>query len=188
MPAEIYDQPLVWIDLETTGLSFETETILEVACLITDGSLSKCAQGPNLVIHHTDKQLLNMSQWCKDQHGKTGLIEESRLSTLDIEKVEEQLMKFIQETIPYNNLPLLAGSSVHFDKEFIRKYMPKLFKRLHYRIVDVTSIGEMVKRLNPTLLRRRPKKTGDHRAMGDIKDSMEELRFYKIHAFKGKST
>lgn len=176
--------PLVWIDLETTGLYVEKDCILEIACILTDGSLENKIEGPNLIVHKSKEILRNMDEWCLNQHGNTGLIGECLKSTLTIADAEQQLLHFIRTHIPEPNVGILAGSSVHFDKEFLRKEMPTLFKHLHYRIVDVTSVGELVKRWFPTVLRRRPRKQGNHRALDDIRDSICECQFYKENVFR----
>ena len=178
--------PLVWIDLETSGLDFKTDRILEVACIITNGTVTKSIKGPNLVIHREEELLNNMNEWCKRQHWKTGLVSEVQHSKLSVTDAEEILLDFVCKHVPNAKTALLAGSSVHFDKEFLREEMPTLYNHLHYRIVDVSSIGEMVKRLYPSLLRRRPRKQGDHRAMADIEDSIRELQFYRDHALRYK--
>jgi oligoribonuclease len=177
-------EPLVWIDLETTGLNVEEDTILEIACIVTDGTLEEIYEGPDLVIRKDKPTLRKMSEWCLNQHGNTGLIEACLSSTTNIQQAEETIIQFVKTHIPSNNIGLLAGSSVHFDKEFLRKEMPTLFNYLHYRIVDVSSVGELVKRWFPTVMRRRPRKSGNHRALADIKDSINELKFYKESAFR----
>ena len=177
-------QPLVWIDLETTGLHVEKDCILEVACIVTDGSLQTIHEGENLVIHRSKEVLRQMSEWCIHQHGESGLIEACLNSKLTIEEAEEQLLQFVLRYVPDKNVGILAGSSVHFDKEFLRKEMPRLFSHLHYRIVDVTTVGELVKRWFPTVMRRRPRKQGHHRALDDIRDSIRELAFYKDTVFR----
>ena len=178
------NEPLVWIDLETTGLSAENDTILEIACILTDGSLERIIEGPNIIIHKPKEVLRKMDHWCLNQHASTGLIEECLKSTLNTQDAEQQLMQFILPYVPNAKFGILSGSSVHFDKEFLRKEMPTLFNHLHYRIVDVTTVGELTKRWFPTVLRRRPRKRGNHRALDDIRDSIRELQFYKENVFR----
>lgn len=140
-------------------------------------------EGPDLVIHKDKKVLSNMDQWCLNQHGSTGLIEGCLRSTLSTADAEKQILEFVKKHVPGTGAGLLSGSSVHFDKEFLRKEMPNLFNHLHYRIVDVSTVGELVKRWFPTVLRRRPRKQGNHRALEDIRDSIRELEFYKNNVF-----
>ncbi|KAJ3277360.1 Oligoribonuclease, mitochondrial [Borealophlyctis nickersoniae] len=178
-------QPLVWIDIETTGLDVQKNSIMEVACIITDGQLDKVVRGPNLIINLPDEKLLKMDEWSWKQHGKSGLTQLCReKGAVKIDKAEELLLKFVKDYVPERKVGILAGSSVHFDKEFIRKEMPKVYDHLHYRIVDVSTIGELVRRWYPDVLRSRPGKRGDHRAMDDIEDSVRELQFYKALVFK----
>jgi oligoribonuclease len=179
------NQPLVWIDLETTGLALDTNVILEVACIITDGSLEKIVEGPNLVIKRSDEILLKMSDWCWRQHNKTGLVNQCRSrESIKIKNAENILLEFVRKYIPNKATAILAGNSVHFDKEFIRKEMPELFSYFHHRIVDVSTINELVHRWFPTVIQRKPVKKGDHRALADLYDSIAELKFYRKNVLR----
>lgn len=179
-------QPIVWIDLETTGLEVDKDCILEVACIITDGDLTRQLIGPNIVVSRPFELMNNMNPWCKMQHGKTGLVKDVLSSKISIKDAEQQVLNFVQKHIPQKKVGIMAGSSIHFDKEFIRKEMPLVYEHLHYRLIDVTSVGELVRRWHPKVLVNRPKKMGDHRAMDDIKDSIRELEYYKKSVFKQK--
>jgi len=173
--------PLIWIDLEMTGLDPETCRILEIATIVTDGQLNEIAAGPDLVVHQPDELLDTMNSWCVRQHGESGLTKAVRESTLSLEAAEEQTLAFlVQHTKP--GASPLCGNSVGQDRKFIDRYMPKLANFLHYRTVDVSSVKELVKRWYPPL----PvfTKKGNHRALEDIRDSIAELRFYREHVFK----
>nr|CAB3265531.1 probable oligoribonuclease [Phallusia mammillata] len=171
---------LVWVDLEMTGLDIEKDLIIEMACLITDGNLNIIAESRDLIIHQPDFILDNMNNWCKQQHGKTGLTEAVRKSTTSVADAENEMVDFVKKFCP-EKVPL-AGSSVHVDKKFLDKYMPKFTDCLHYRIVDVSSIKELAKRWYPYV--QPPTKNATHRAMSDIHESIKELKFYKTTLFK----
>ena len=174
---------LVWIDLETTGLNKVKDVILEAACIITDWKLNVIAELTHPVIINRSQEVLdNMDQWCKEQHRKSGLIEDVQKSTTTVKEAEETLFNFIKEHVPDPKKGVLAGSSVHFDKSFLAKELPKVENHLHYRIVDVSSIGELSRHWFPNLIRPRMAGT-PHRALDDIRNSIMELRFYKRHIF-----
>jgi len=173
--------PLIWIDLEMTGLDPETCRILEIATIVTDGQLNEIAAGPDLVVHQPDELLDAMNSWCVRQHGESGLTKAVRESTLSLEAAEERTIAFLAQHTKPGASPL-CGNSVGQDRKFIDRYMPKLANFLHYRTVDVSSVKELVKRWYPPL----PPftKKGNHRALEDIRDSIAELRFYREHVFK----
>lgn len=174
---------LVFMDLEMTGLDPEREFILEVATIITDGQLEIIAEGPELVIHHSDAVLAGMDAWNTEHHGKSGLTARSRESTTTVEEADRLTLEFVQKHIGAKVAPL-AGNSIHQDRLFVTKYMPALTAHLHYRNVDVSTLKELVKRWSPVVYDARPSKRGSHRALGDIRESIEELRYYRQHAFK----
>jgi oligoribonuclease len=140
---------LVWLDMEMTGLDPDRERIIEVAMIITDGQLAEVATGPELVIHQSDEVLAAMDDWNKKHHGASGLTERVRTSTIDDAAAEAQLLAFIAAHVPAKERPVLAGNSIHQDRRFVRRYMPQLDKRLHYRMVDVSSIKELARRWYP---------------------------------------
>ena len=174
---------LVWLDMEMTGLDPERERIIEVAMILTDGKLEEIATGPELVIHQGDEVLAAMDDWNKSHHGASGLIERVRTSTIDDASAEAQLLAFIQAHVPAKERPVLAGNSIHQDRRFVRRYMPQLDKRLHYRMVDVSTIKELARRWYPAIVAKQPAKKETHRALDDIRESIDELRFYKQHVF-----
>ncbi|KAG0729114.1 Oligoribonuclease, mitochondrial [Chionoecetes opilio] len=174
---------LVWVDLEMTGLNVEKEEIMEAAVIVTDSDLNIVAEGPNLVLKVDDETLDNMNDWCKEHHGKSGLTDSCRKSTVSLSAAEDQLLQFVTEHTEKGKAPL-AGNSVHADKKFLDKYMPKLMKHLHYRIVDVSTVKELCRRWYPEEFSSAPAKKVSHRALEDIKESISELAHYKSSIFK----
>jgi oligoribonuclease len=173
---------MVWLDMEMTGLDLEKETIIEIATIITDGDLKILAEGPNLVIHQPTKILSAMDEWNRTQHGKSGLIEEVKKSKISLKKAEKMTLDFVKQYCFPQTSPL-CGNAIHHDRRFLIKYMPKLSAYLHYRHVDVTTIKLLVHRWYPETPDL-PKKGDSHRALGDIRESIEELRFYRKKFFK----
>jgi len=177
-------QPLlVWMDLEMTGLDPARERIIEMATLITDHDLNIVAEGPELVVHQPDSLLNAMDDWNKKHHGASGLIDRVRASTLSEEDAEKRTLDFIKIYCRQGESPL-AGNSIHQDKRFLVRYMPRITDHLHYRLVDVSTLKELAFRWYPKVMAQRPKKTSRHRALDDIKASIEELRFYRQAFFK----
>lgn len=173
---------LIWIDMEMSGLDPDRERILEIAVLITDSQLQVVAEGPELVVHQPDALLDAMDDWNREHHGASGLIERVRASTLGEEEAEQQVLEFLAAHCVPRTAPL-CGNSVHQDRRFLQRYMPAIDAFLHYRIVDVSTMKELVKRWYPQLFDTRPKKEGRHRALEDIRESLEELRWYRQHVF-----
>ncbi len=172
----------VWIDLEMTGLNPDTDHILEIATIITDDQLNELDEGPNLVIHQPDDVLMNMSPWCLEQHGKTGLIAASQESTTSIEEAEQQTLMFIQLYCARGSA-LLAGSSIWQDRIFLSKYMPNIVEYLFYKQIDVSSVKELVTRWYPNDPDANTVKKDAHRALDDIRESIELLRQLRKHFF-----
>ena len=173
---------LVWIDMEMTGLDVEKERIIEVASIITDKNLNILEEGPNLIIHQPKKLLDAMDAWNQKQHAASGLIDEIKKSKITVKKAESLTLKFLKKyCIP--GKAILAGNTVHHDRKFIAKYMPKLDKFLHYRHVDVTSLKVLIKWWYPKGKNEHKKKEA-HRALGDIRESIEELKYFREHHFK----
>lgn len=173
---------LVWLDLETTGIDDRTSVILEIATIVTDKNLEILAEGPSLVIHQPDEILTTMVPWCIDQHGKSGLTEASRKSTVSLEEAEEQTLDFVR-THCLRGRPPLCGNSIGFDRRFVMHHMPRFNAYLNYRNVDVSSIKELVTRWYPGLPETAEKESA-HRALDDIRESIEELRLYRRHVFR----
>lgn len=173
---------LVWIDLEMTGLDVEREVIIEIASLITDRELNILAEGPCLAIHQDDDILNQMDDWNQKHHHASGLVERVRKSRITVAEAERQSLELIQQYCPPNTSPL-CGNSVSQDRKFLEKFMPQLYDYLHYRSIDVTSIKELVNRWypdGPKLF----KKSEAHKASIDIRESLEELIFYRKQYFK----
>ena len=173
---------LVWIDMEMTGLEVKKERIIEIASIVTDKNLNILAEGPNLIIHQPKKILKAMDSWNQSHHKKSGLLDMVNQSKMTEKKAEKLTLKFLKEyCIPGKSI--LAGNAVHHDRRFIAEYMPKLDCFLHYRHVDVTSLKVLVKWWYPKG-KNEFKKKDAHRALGDIRESIEELKFYREHFFK----
>lgn len=175
---------LVWLDMEMTGLDPEKERIIEVATIVTDSDLNVLAEGPNLVIHQSAVILKRMDAWNQKQHGGSGLIEAVRRSKVTVKEAEKKTLAFLKKHCVAGKSPL-CGNSVHHDKRFIIKYMPALADFLHYRIVDVSTVKELTKRWYPDKKSKiLPQKNSTHRALDDVKESIEELRALRKVFFK----
>lgn len=179
---------LVWLDMEMTGLEPDRDRIIEVATILTDGQLVEIAEGPSLVIHQSDELLAQMDDWNKSHHGASGLTDRVKASTISEADAEAQTLTFIdahiRATAPNaKDRPVLAGNSIHQDRRFIRRYMPALEQRLHYRMIDVSSIKELARHWYRGGPIKPPGKTEKHRALDDIRESIAELRFYREHLF-----
>ncbi|KAI3461762.1 hypothetical protein Pfo_018425 [Paulownia fortunei] len=182
IPTE-YRMPLVWIDLEMTGLNIEVDRILEIACVITDGNLTKSIEGPHLVIHQTKECLDKMGEWCQEHHSASGLTEKVLQSTISEQEAEKQVVQFVKRNVG-TYTPLIAGNSIYMDLLFLRKYMPDLAALFSHVIVDVSSVKALCLRWYPRDYKKAPRKENKHRAMDDIKESIAELKYYKEHIFK----
>ncbi|GAX83503.1 hypothetical protein CEUSTIGMA_g10928.t1 [Chlamydomonas eustigma] len=177
--------PLVWIDLEMTGLDIEKDTIIEVACIVTDGELGIHVEGPSMSIHHSEEVLSEMNDWCKEHHGESGLTQRVRDSKVDMRQAELQLLQFVRQHCPDPGCAQLAGNSVHVDRMFMLKYMPELTAHLSYRIVDVSTIKELARRWFPAANRKAPRKVCAHTALSDIRESIKELQYFRKAIFLG---
>ena len=167
---------LIWIDLEMTGLDPETERIIEVATLVTDSDLNLIAEGPNLIISQSKELLDSMDEWNQNQHGSSGLIQEVIKSDITEQIAEIETLDFISKYVGEKDSPM-CGNTVSHDRRFLSKYMPRLEAYFNYRHIDVSSFKEVAVRwMNEAQVYE---KKGSHRALGDIKESVEELRFYK---------
>jgi len=175
---------LVWIDCEMTGLDPEQHVLLEIATIVTNYDLEIIAEGPVLAIHQPERELKKMDNWCRSTHGRSGLTERVRDSTVDLAEAQRQTLKFIRKHCYVRTAPL-CGNSVGQDKRFLVKYMPKVEAFLNYRIVDVSSIKLLASRWYDGK-KDAPKKEEVHLALNDIKESIEELRFYRQNVFVKK--
>lgn len=170
---------LVWIDLEMTGLSPENDRIIEIATIITDSNLEIVAEGPVLAINQPEALLAGMDEWNTRTHHATGLVDRVRESTVDDRQAELETLRFIQRHVPRNKSPL-CGNSICQDRRFLARYMKDLEKYLHYRNLDVSTVKELAKRWHPGLADGFGKQ-GTHRALDDIRESIQELRYYRTH-------
>jgi len=173
---------LIWIDLEMSGLDLPKDVILEIAVIVTNNQLHILAEGPSLVIHQPDEILETMNEWCQKQHRLSGLTKEVQNSSTSLEQAEQRLLEFLEPYISQGQ-GVICGNSVWQDKAFIQAYMPKLDHLLHYKIIDVSSIKEVVLRWYPKNPLIEFKKKDTHRALGDIRESIEELKYYRKHFF-----
>jgi oligoribonuclease len=173
------DDHLIWVDMEMSGLDPESNRILEVAVVVTDGQLNVVAQGPVLVIHQTDEHMATMDAWNQGTHGRSGLTEKVKQSTLTEAQGEVQIVEFLKTVVPAGKSPM-CGNTIHQDRRFMARYMPTLEAYFHYRNLDVSTIKELCRRWRPEVYKGFEKK-GAHTALADILESIEELRYYRDH-------
>lgn len=173
--------PLVWIDLEMSGLDPAIHHILEIASVVTDANLEILAEGPDIVIHHPESVIDGMNAWCVEHHAKSGLTDAVRDSTVSLAQAEQQTIDFLSQHTQEGASPA-CGNSIWKDRLFLSRHMPKLDGFLHYRIIDVTSIKELVRRWYSEV--SPPTKQDTHRALQDIRESIDELRLYRAHVFR----
>lgn len=168
---------LIWIDLEMTGLDPSRDVIIEIATIVTDADLKIISEGPSLVIHQPDDILDGMDAWNTRQHGQSGLTQRVRDSQLSVADAEVQTLDFLRRHLQRGDSPM-CGNSICQDRRFLANYMPHLEGFFHYRNLDVSSLKELARRWKPRILEGM-KKQSSHLAMDDIKDSIEELRYYR---------
>jgi oligoribonuclease len=181
--ADPVERPLVWIDLEMTGLDPDTDVIVEIAVIVTNGDLSEVHEGPDLVIGAAEEQLDTMDDVVVEMHTSSGLLDEVKRSSLTVEEAEAAVMEWLLPLVPEPRIAPLAGNSVHADRAFLRRYMPSLHDHLHYRHVDVSTLKELAKRWLPEILETPNGKQGAHRALADIRESITELGNYRERLF-----
>jgi oligoribonuclease len=173
---------LVWIDCEMTGLNPDTECLVEIAAVVTDTELNVIDEGIDLVIKPRAGTVEAMGDYVRKMHTDSGLINEFE-DGLELEDAEAQVLEYIKKYIPTAKATPLAGNTISTDRLFISKYMPKLDDHLHYRNIDVSTIKELAKRWYPRAYFQAPKKDGGHRALADILESIEELKYYRQSVF-----
>ncbi|WP_312510752.1 oligoribonuclease [Massilia sp.] len=170
---------LVWLDMEMTGLDPDNDRIIEVAVVVTDPDLNVIAEGPVFAIHQSDETLDKMDNWNKGTHGKSGLIDRVRASSVSEAQAEQELIAFLKQYVPANKSPM-CGNSICQDRRFMARGMPKLEAFFHYRNLDVSTLKELCKRWKPELASGF-KKAQKHTALADIIESIEELKYYREH-------
>ncbi len=177
------DDNLIWIDLEMTGLDPDNDVIIEIATIVTDSDLNILAEGPVTAIHQTKATMDAMDEWNTRQHGQSGLTERVLESAVTAEQAEQATLAFLQQWVPEGKSPM-CGNSICQDRRFLVRGMPKLERYFHYRHIDVSTLKELAKRWAPDVLAG-VKKSGNHLALDDIKDSIEELKHYRQHFIRG---
>ena len=172
-----HDSNLVWVDLEMTGLDCLGDAILEIATLVTDKHLENLVEGPALVIHQPERVLAGMDQWNRDHHTASGLIEEVRASRVSCAEAERRTLDFLKRHAVRGKSPM-CGNSICQDRRFLARLMPELESFFHYRNLDVSTLKELARRWKPEIIARKEEESR-HRALSDIRGSIEELRHYR---------
>ena len=173
---------LVWIDMEMTGLDPDNDRVIEIAAIVTDAELNILVEGPVFAIHQADEVLDKMDAWNKGTHGRSGLIDKVRASTVTEDEASEQMISFLRQYVPAGKSPM-CGNSICQDRRFMARHMPQLEQFFHYRNVDVSTIKELCRRWKPELISGF-KKHQMHTALADILESVEDLRYYREHFIK----
>lgn len=173
---------LIWIDLEMTGLDTQNDLIIEIATIVTDSELNELAEGPMLAIHQSDEIMNGMDEWNTNQHGKSGLTERVKNSTLTVQDAEKKTLEFLSKYVPKGVSPM-CGNSICQDRRFMARLMPELEEYFLYRNLDVSTLKELAKRWSPEVSNG-VVKSGAHLALDDTRDSINELRYYREHLFK----
>jgi oligoribonuclease len=173
---------LIWIDCEMTGLNLESDVLVEIAVLVTDSDLNLIGEGIDVVIKATPEQIAGMNEFVTEMHTASGLITEIP-NGISLTEAEDLIIKYLESAETAPGKSPLAGNSVSVDRSFIARDMPRLSQYLHYRTVDVSSVKELARRWQPKVFFQAPAKTGNHRALGDIQDSIEELKYYRQSFF-----
>ena len=173
---------LIWVDCEMTGLSVENDALVEIAVLVTDSQLNVLGEGVDLVIKTSQEKLDGMNDFVREMHTASGLITEIP-NGVSLEEASKQILEYLNKYAPGAGKSPLAGNSVYVDRLFIARDLPEVHAYLHYRTVDVSSIKELARRWHPRVYFAAPKKTGNHRALGDIRDSIDELDYYRAQIF-----
>jgi oligoribonuclease len=174
---------LVWMDLEMTGLDPERHVIVEIATIVTDDELQIVAEGPDLVVHQGPDALAHMDDFVRDMHTRSGLLPAIEASTISLADAGAQTLAFIKEHVPEARTVPLCGNSIGTDRRFLARYLNDIEEHLHYRSVDVSTIKELTRRWYPGVLSALPRKATSHRALDDIRESIEELRYYREQVF-----
>lgn len=174
---------LAWMDLEMTGLDVQRDVILEVATIVTDDELAIVAEGPDLVVHQPPDALATMQKVVRDMHERSGLLAAVAGSDIGLEAAERATLDFLRNHVPEPGTVPLCGNSIGMDRRFVAAYLPTIDAHLHYRMIDVSTVKELARRWYPSVFEKRPDKASSHRAMDDIRESIDELRFYRHKLF-----
>ncbi len=177
---------LVWLDLEMTGLDPARHVIVEIATLVTDDDLNVVAEGPDLVVHHQPDVLAGMDDVVRAMHERSGLLDDIVRSTVTLEEAGRRTLEFVRSHVPEARSAPLCGNSIGTDRRFLAVYLNELEEYLHYRSVDVSTVKELCRRWYPQAFAAAPVKAGAHRALGDIRESVAELRYYRSAIFAAK--
>lgn len=177
------DDPLVWIDLEMTGLDVERDAIVEIACVVTDSDLELLDEGVDIVVHQPAEVLERMDDVVRRMHTKSGLLEEIATSSVSLADAGAQVLAYVRRHVPEASRAPMCGNSIGMDRRFLDRYLPDLDRWLHYRSIDVSSLKELCRRWYPEVYRKRPDKSEQHRALDDIVESVHELRYYRDTLF-----
>ncbi|MEJ2575187.1 MAG: oligoribonuclease [Gammaproteobacteria bacterium] len=178
----VSDQTLIWIDLEMTGLDPQNDVIIEIATVVTDPYLTVLAEGPVVAVHQPDAVLAAMDEWNTNQHTRSGLLERVRASRHDAAAAERATLEFLRGWVPAGASPM-CGNSICQDRRFLARLMPRLEAWFHYRNLDVSTLKELARRWVPPIYAGH-KKDSSHLALDDIRDSIDELRYYRQHLLK----
>ncbi len=173
------EKNLIWVDLEMTGLIPESDTIIEIATIVTDADLNILAEGPVFAISQTESVIAGMDEWNTKTHGESGLIRRIREEGVSMREAELATLEFVRQYVPERCSPM-CGNTICQDRRFMAREMPELKRYFHYRNLDVSTLKELAKRWKPELLDRFEKQ-GAHTALADIRESIEELKFYREH-------
>jgi oligoribonuclease len=174
---------LVWIDCEMTGLDLVRDKLIEVAVVVTDSQLNVLDPGLDVIIHAEDADLAGMADVVTEMHARSGLTEEVRASTVTLEEASAEVLAYVKRFVPERRTAPLCGNSIGTDRGFLARDMPELDDHLHYRMIDVSSIKELARRWFPRIYYAAPTKHGGHRALADIRESIEELKYYREAMF-----
>jgi len=183
MTARADDDPLVWLDLEMTGLDVERHTIVEIACIVTDSELTPLDDGIDIVIHQDADAMAQMDDFVRKMHTKSGLLPEIAASDVSLDTARARALDYVRSHVAAPGTAPLCGNSIGTDRRFLDRYMHDLDTYLHYRSIDVSSLKELCRRWYPETYSKRPGKAEQHRALDDVRESIAELRFYREQLF-----
>jgi oligoribonuclease len=178
------DDQLVWLDLEMTGLEVERDTIVEIACIVTDSQLNPLDDGIDIVVHQDADALARMDDFVRRMHTKSGLLPLIGASDVSVTEAERRTLEYVRKHVSTARAAPLCGNSIGTDRRFLDRYMNELENFLHYRSIDVSSLKELCRRWYPEVYSKRPGKAEQHRAIDDVRESIEELRFYRAELFR----